>query len=168
MGEDQLNLLPPDLRSMVMSASSAMMNGGVAPQSGMMDIGMMNMNVNMGMGGDMSMMGGMGMGMDIGQQDSMIHGQHDGFPTGMDYNGIQHADVPVQPQPQQMYHQLHSQVDSGPTASLTPTPGPPSGPAASRGLVAGRGNLRGTPVIRGRGNYPRGGRKDSPQNLGPC
>lgn len=128
-----------------------MMNGA-GPQPGMMDMNMMNMNMNMG--GDMSMMGGMGMGMDAGQQDGMIHGQHEGYGMGIDYNAIQHQEAQIQQQ--QMYGQQHPQLEV-PAPSLTPTPIPPAGPAAARGVVPGRGAVRGG-AIRGRGSYPRGGR----------
>lgn len=66
MPEDQLTALPPDVRQMVMTGTTAMMNGG-GPNPGMMGPGVMM---------DMSMMGPMGMGMngDMGMSNAMMQG----------------------------------------------------------------------------------------------
>lgn len=66
MPEDQLTALPPEVRQMVMTGTTAMMNGaaanpGMMAPGVMMDMsGMMGpMGMGMGMGGDMGMGGGM-------------------------------------------------------------------------------------------------------------
>jgi pre-mRNA 3'-end-processing factor FIP1 len=65
MPEDQLSALPPELRTMVMTGATAMMNngaanpnmmGGMNPMLDMSGMGGMNMGpMGMGMNGDMSM-----------------------------------------------------------------------------------------------------------------
>lgn len=64
MPEDQLTALPPEVRQMVMTGTTAMMNGAAANPA------MMNPGVMM----DMSMMGQMGMGMngDMGMGGPMM------------------------------------------------------------------------------------------------
>ena len=66
MPEDQLTALPPEVRQMVMTGTTAMMNGaaanpGMMAPGVMMDMsGMMGpMGMGMGMAGDMGMGGGM-------------------------------------------------------------------------------------------------------------
>lgn len=66
MPEDQLSALPPEVRQMVMTGTTAMMNGG-GPNAGMMGP-MMDMS---GMMGPMGM--GMGMG-DMGMGNPMMQG----------------------------------------------------------------------------------------------
>lgn len=62
MPEDQLTVLPPEVRQMVMTGTTAMMNGAGNPammgQGMMMDMGMMG-PMGMGMNGDMGMNGPM-------------------------------------------------------------------------------------------------------------
>ena len=63
MGEDQVNALPPELRTMVMTGATAMMNGGGANpnmmggMNPMMDMSGMGGMMGMGMNGDMNMGG---------------------------------------------------------------------------------------------------------------
>lgn len=65
MGEDQVNALPPELRTMVMTGATAMMNGGGANpnmmggMNPMMDMSGMGGMMGMGMNGDMNMGGPM-------------------------------------------------------------------------------------------------------------
>lgn len=65
MGEDQVNALPPELRTMVMTGATAMMNGAGANPSmmggmnPMMDMSGMGGMIGMGMNGDMNMGGPM-------------------------------------------------------------------------------------------------------------
>ncbi|KAG6911316.1 hypothetical protein DXG01_002155 [Tephrocybe rancida] len=75
MQEEQLTALPPEVRQMVMTGTTAMMNG--AANSGMMGPGVMM---------DMGMMGPMGMGMDMGMGGGMMQMQPDG--TGQMQQGV--------------------------------------------------------------------------------
>jgi pre-mRNA 3'-end-processing factor FIP1 len=68
MPEDQLSALPPEVRQMVLTGTTAMMNGG-GPNAGMMGPGVM-MDIS-GMMGPMGM--GMGMG-DMGMGNPMMQG----------------------------------------------------------------------------------------------
>ncbi|KZT73303.1 Fip1-domain-containing protein [Daedalea quercina L-15889] len=91
MQEDQLTALPPDLRTMVLAGSTAMMNGGGGGgPGGMMPPGGMNMNGNPMMGQMMNMpmmnpmMQEMGMGMGGMNGDmGMGMGGGPGMPMGM-------------------------------------------------------------------------------------
>ncbi|KAJ6601441.1 hypothetical protein DFH09DRAFT_1127852 [Mycena vulgaris] len=165
MPEDQLTVLPPEVRQMVMTGTTAMMNGAANPammgqgmmmdMSGMMGPMGMNMNGDMGMSGPM-MQGGM-MGMQDGGQGQVGNGtpeQHgamqDGFGgnPGMMGMGMDYA---AQEQNQMAQQQMYPQMEA-------PQPVVPSGPIG-RGAAAvpyrarGLRGARGFPV-RGRG---RGG-----------
>jgi pre-mRNA 3'-end-processing factor FIP1 len=102
MPEDQLTVLPPEVRQMVMTGTTAMMNGagnpGMMGQGMMMDMGMMGpmgmgMNGDMGMGGPMMQVDGRMMGMQDGGHPGQIgngtpeqQGMQDGFGgMGMEY-----------------------------------------------------------------------------------
>lgn len=66
MPEDQLTALPPEVRTMVMTGATTMMNGagpGMMGPGVMMDMSGMMGTMNMGMNGDMSMGGAMMQGM---------------------------------------------------------------------------------------------------------
>lgn len=90
MPEDQVTALPPEVRQMVMTGTTAMMNGANNPNPGMMAPGhgvMMDMSGMMPMGmpmnGDMGNMGNMNMGgpmmggmMQDGPQGQMGQGAH--------------------------------------------------------------------------------------------
>ena len=78
MPEDQLTALPPEVRTMVMTGTTAMMNqtanGGMMGPGVMMDMsGMMGMGMGMGLGGDMGMGGAM-MQMQDGQAGVVTNG----------------------------------------------------------------------------------------------
>jgi len=78
MPEDQLTALPPEVRTMVMTGTTAMMNqtanGAMMGPGVMMDMsGMMGMGMGMGMGGDMGMGGAM-MQMPDGQGGVVTNG----------------------------------------------------------------------------------------------
>ncbi|KAJ7024377.1 hypothetical protein C8F04DRAFT_1223466 [Mycena alexandri] len=78
MAEDQLTVLPPEVRQMVMTGTTAMMNGAANPammgQGMMMDMGMMG-PMGMGMNGDMGMNPQM---MQMGMQEGGGHGPGQG------------------------------------------------------------------------------------------
>ncbi|KAJ7150364.1 hypothetical protein C8R46DRAFT_502462 [Mycena filopes] len=169
MAEDQLTVLPPEVRQMVMTGTTAMMNGPANPammgQGMMMPMGMMDMG--MGMNGDMSMMqmGGMqdGGGQVVGgggngtpEQGMMQDGSGGGFVgnpgmmnMGMEYSAQEQNQMAQQ---QQMYPQMDAQqgnvAPSGPTGRGGGAGG--AVPYRGRGLRGARGFAsRG----RGRGGY---------------
>jgi pre-mRNA 3'-end-processing factor FIP1 len=75
MQEDQLTVLPPEVRQMVMTGTTAMMNN--AGNAGMMGPGVMMDMSNMNMMGSMANGMGMGMGMggDMGMGNPMMQMQ---------------------------------------------------------------------------------------------
>ncbi|KAF8079113.1 hypothetical protein FPV67DRAFT_1604394 [Lyophyllum atratum] len=180
MQEDQLTALPPEVRQMVMTGTTAMMNGGANP--GMMGGGvMMDMSgmmgpMGMGMGGDMGMgMGGPMMQMqDGGQMQQGGVGVNSGTPeqvggnVGMmqdGFNGQAQGDMMNlgmgneygMQQQNAMGQQMYPGME-GPQQVATPVPGPGRGaaPAAYRGRGAGMNRGRGFPG-RGRGRGGFGG-----------
>ncbi|TFY56003.1 hypothetical protein EVJ58_g7899 [Rhodofomes roseus] len=107
MPEDQLTALPPEIRSMVIAGSTAMMNSGGGGPGGMMPPGGMNMNGNPMMGQMMNMpmmnpmmqdmgmgMGEMGMGMGGGPGMQMGMGGPGGGP-GMQMGMMQGEGAPA-------------------------------------------------------------------------
>lgn len=99
MPEDQLTQLPPEIRTMVMAGSTAMMaNGGggqmMPGMNGMMGPGDMSMQGMMGpmmvgMGGDMGMVDGSGQVQNPQQEQGMGEGYPQGGPPGgMNMNGM--------------------------------------------------------------------------------
>ncbi|KAF9469609.1 hypothetical protein BDZ94DRAFT_1206249 [Collybia nuda] len=178
MPEDQLSALPPEVRQMVMTGTTAMMNGG-GPNAGMMPMmdmsGMMGpMGMGMGMG-DMGMgnpmmqagmmqdasqvqQGGVGVGVgsgtpeQVGGNVAMMQDGFNGQPGGGMMNmGMAGGDYGMQDQNamgQQMYPTMEPQPPVAPAASTIRG----AAPAAYRGRVQG-GRGRGFPG-RGRG---RGG-----------
>lgn len=98
MQEDQLNALPPEVRTMVMTGATAMMNNG-GPNPGMMPMmdmtmmgpmGMgMGMNSDMGMGGQMMPVDGRAMMQDNQVQQSGVGmSMGNGTPEQQVGNGI--------------------------------------------------------------------------------
>ncbi|KAJ7269346.1 hypothetical protein B0H12DRAFT_1095290 [Mycena haematopus] len=165
MPEDQLTALPPEVRQMVMTGTTAMMNTAANPammgQGMMMDMSMMG-PMGMGMNGDMSMMqvdgrGMMGMQPDGGQGQigngagNGVADNQEGFVgnPGMMGMGIEYG---VQDQQQQ---QMYPQMEA-------PQPSPAAGLGRGTGAVPYRGRgLRGTRGFTGRGRG-RGYGSDAP------
>ncbi|KAI0050619.1 hypothetical protein FA95DRAFT_1581138 [Auriscalpium vulgare] len=182
MPEEQLAQLPPEIRTMVMVGTNAVLNNSGAGQM----MGAPGMNVNAMMGPDVGnmnmqqmmnpMMVGMGgdMGMDgapqAPQPDQMQGMQDGGFqqgypqgppqgPMGMPQEYMQAVKLIGRQDPamqQQMYQQME--------APVAPTP---VVPAANRGAVPFRGNrgmrgVRGAYAGRGRGGIPTAPRPASP------
>ncbi|KAG6813236.1 hypothetical protein H0H92_012873 [Tricholoma furcatifolium] len=172
MQEEQLTVLPPEVRQMVMTGTSAMMNG--AANTGMMGPGVMM---------DMSGMMPMGMGMEMGMGGGMMQMQPDGgaamqqgVANGTTEQGAQGAvgvgmmqDGAFSGQQQgdmmamgmgnefgmqaQMGQQMGQQMYQGMDGPQQPVPAPMAGgrgaaPAAYRGRAQG--------MVRGRGFAPRG------------
>ncbi|KAF7302654.1 Fip1 domain-containing protein [Mycena chlorophos] len=149
--EEQLTVLPPEARTMVMTGTQAMMNGamnggGVAPMMGMMDMGgMMPMGMPVG---DMSMMGmqdaGVAQQVAQEQQESMMMGM------GMEQ---QYAQEPPQSQSQsQSQSQQMYPMDPPPQGNI------PTGPGGmGRGAPPYRGT-RGLRGVRGAGGFVGRGR----------
>ncbi|KAF7337574.1 hypothetical protein MSAN_02230700 [Mycena sanguinolenta] len=171
MPEDQLTALPPEVRQMVMTGTTAMMNTAANPammgQGMMMDMSNMSMMgpMAMGMNGEMAMNGGM---MPMGMQGDGAQGQigngagsgvaeggamQEGFVgnAGMMGMGMEYG-VAEQQQQQQMYPQMEA-------------PQPTSATGLGRGgagVVPYRGRgLRGTRGFVGRGRG-RGYGSDAP------
>ncbi|KAJ7116832.1 hypothetical protein C8R43DRAFT_112628 [Mycena crocata] len=179
MPEDQLTVLPPEVRQMVMTGTTAMMNGAANPammgqgmmmdMSGMMGPMGMGMNGDMGMNGQMMQVDGRGMmGMQDGGQGQVGNGgngtpeqqgmMQEGFVgnpgmmgMGMEYGGQEQNQMAQQ---QQMYPQMEA-----------PQPAPPTGPISGRGAAPvpyrGRG-LRGARGFPGRGRGRGGYGGDAP------
>ncbi|KAJ7750208.1 hypothetical protein B0H16DRAFT_1549850 [Mycena metata] len=174
MPEDQLTVLPPEVRQMVMTGTTAMMNGAANPalmgQGMMMDMGMMG-PMGMGMNGDMGMTPQM---MQMGMQEGGGHGQgqgqvgpggngngaaeqggmmqdgNGGFVgnPGMMGMGMEYAQEQNQMAQQQMYPQMEAPQASAPSGPAGRGAGPV--PYRGRGLRGARGFPgRG----RGRGGY---------------
>ncbi|KAJ7492249.1 hypothetical protein FB451DRAFT_1388665 [Mycena latifolia] len=167
MPEDQLTALPPEVRQMVMTGTTAMMNGAANPammgQGMMMDMSGMMGPMGMGMNGDMGMNGPMmqvdGRGM-MGMQDGSQVGngtpeQHGAMQDGFGGNpammgmGMEYA---AQEQNQMAQQQMYPQMEA-------PQPTPPTGPVG-RGAAPvpyrarGLRGVRGFPGRgRGRGGY---------------
>ncbi|KAJ7109826.1 hypothetical protein C8R44DRAFT_800649 [Mycena epipterygia] len=174
MPEDQLTVLPPEVRQMVMTGTTAMMNGAGNPammgQGMMMDMGMMGpmgmgMNGDMGMNGPMMQVDGRGMmAMQDGSQGQVGNGgngtpeQHGG--AGMMQEGFvgnpammgMGMEYSAQEQNQMAQQQMYPQMEA-------PQASPPTGPIGRGGAAAvpyrGRG-LRGARGFPGRGRG-RGG-----------
>ncbi|KAJ6623049.1 hypothetical protein B0H10DRAFT_2431462 [Mycena sp. CBHHK59/15] len=176
MPEDQLTVLPPEVRQMVMTGTNAMLNGAANPgmmgQGVMMDMSGMMGPMGMGMNGDMSMNGPMMQGGMMTMQDGSQgqvgnggtgtpeqHGQaammqegYGGGPAMMNM-GMEYG---MQDQNQMAQQQLYPQMEA-------PQPPPPTGPLGRGGAAVpyrGRG-LRGARGFagrgRGRGGYPGDG-----------
>ncbi|KAJ7103162.1 hypothetical protein B0H15DRAFT_196969 [Mycena belliarum] len=160
MPEEQLTVLPPEVRQMVMTGTTAMMNGAANPammgqgmmmdMSGMMGPMGMGMNGDMGMNGPMMQVDGRGMmgmqdGSQVGNGTPEQHGaMQDGFGgnqsmmgMGMEYAG----------QNQMVQQQMYPQMEA-------PQPTPPSGPVG-RGAAAVPYRARG---LRGARGFPGRGR----------
>ncbi|KAG6851399.1 hypothetical protein H0H93_005797 [Arthromyces matolae] len=179
MQEEQLTALPPEVRQMVMTGASAMMNG--AANTGMMAPGvMMDMSGMMPMGMDMGM--GMGGGMMQMQPDGtaqMPQGVANGTPEQAAQGNVgmmQDAAFPGQQagdmmaigmgneyalqQQAQMGQPMYQAMD-GPQPVVAPSPVPAGRGAApapyrgrAQGMIRGRGFIgRG----RGRGGFGDGG-----------
>ncbi|KAJ7755015.1 hypothetical protein DFH07DRAFT_903975 [Mycena maculata] len=158
MAEDQLTALPPEVRQMVMTGTTAMMNGAGNPAmmnpGMMMDMSGMMGPMGMGMNGDMGMNGGMmQMGMQDGgqavgnggtgtpEQQGMMQEGFVGNPAmmgmGMEYS--------AQEQNQMAQQQMYPQMDA-------PQASPPTGPIGRGAAVPYRGRaLRGVRGFPGRG-----------------
>ncbi|KAJ7204427.1 hypothetical protein GGX14DRAFT_551716 [Mycena pura] len=175
MPEDQLTALPPEVRTMVMTGTTAMMNGAgnaMMGQGMMMDMGGMMGPMGMGMNGDMGMNAPM---MPMGMQDGVGAGtpqgpgaggagtpeqaggmmQEGGFVggTGMMGMGMEFPQEQNQMAPQQ---QMYPQMDA-------PGPGPqavPGPPAAHMGRGGGAGAMpyRGGRGLRGARGFAGRGR----------
>ncbi|KAJ7292941.1 hypothetical protein C8J57DRAFT_1267624 [Mycena rebaudengoi] len=162
--EDQLTALPPEVRQMVMTGTTAMMNTAANP--GMMGPGvMMDMSgmmgpMGMGMNGDMGMNGAMMQGMmqDGGQgqvgngatgtpeQGGMMQEGAFNNGAGMMGMGMEYMQEQNQMAQQQMYN---PQMEA-------PQPVPPTGPLGRGAPASFRGRAmrsRGFPRGRGRGGY---------------
>ncbi|CAK5264475.1 unnamed protein product [Mycena citricolor] len=167
MEEDQMTVLPPEVRQMVMTGTSAMMNGAAGGMGMMMDMGgMMPMGMDMGMSGMMGMpdvaQGGVA---PVGGQGEM----QDGFNAGMMGMGMEYpqGQVPETPQTQMSQQPMYPQQTEG---QDTPPPGP-------TGSAVVRGGSGGAPAYRGRGargsrGFPargrgRGGYEGSPAPARP-
>ncbi|KIL71413.1 hypothetical protein M378DRAFT_93920 [Amanita muscaria Koide BX008] len=181
MPEDQLSNLPPEVRQMVMTGMTALMNAG-GPGPGMMGPGMMMdmsnmlgpMGMGMGMNGDMTMGNAMmqmqesaqqGVNVGVGatstpeQVGSAVGMMQDGFSGAPGPNGMMNmgmgGEFAMQDQ-NAMNQQMYQNIDNSANVA-TPTPGP--GPAIRGGTpvapVSYRG--RGAPTMpRGRGFPVRG------------
>ncbi|KAJ7017965.1 hypothetical protein C8F04DRAFT_1214824 [Mycena alexandri] len=172
MAEDQLTVLPPEVRQMVMTGTTAMMNGAANPammgQGMMMDMGMMG-PMGMGMNGDMGMNPQM---MQMGMQEGGGHGPGQGqggmmqdgsggfvgnpgmMGMGMEY-GAQEQNQMAQ---QQMYPQMEAPQASAPSG--------PAGRGAGPVPYRGRG-LRGARGFPGRGRGRGGTPTPRPPHLAP-
>ncbi|KZP28918.1 Fip1-domain-containing protein [Athelia psychrophila] len=177
MPEDQMSALPPELRTMVMTGATAMMNGGgpnpnmMAGMNPMMDMsGMGGMNMGqmgMGMNGDMQMQmqqGGPmmpeGQGQGPSEQGQMA--MPDGYAQGPNGQGMMGMNMggeyAMQQDPNQMGQQMYP---GGMEGSGTPVSGAGRGatPVPFRG---GRGAMpRGRGAVRGRGRGAYAGGADS-------
>ncbi|KAG6855858.1 hypothetical protein H0H87_009975 [Tephrocybe sp. NHM501043] len=172
MQEEQLTALPPEVRQMVMTGTTAMMNG--AANSGMMGpgvmmdmsgmMGPMGMGIDMGMGGGMMQMqpdgsGQMQQGVGSGtpeqsgqgnigmMQDGAFNGQQQG-----DMMGIGMGDEYGMQQPTQMGQPMYQGMD-GPQPVAAPVPVPGGGRGAAPVAYRGRGAQG---MVRGRGFPGRG------------
>ncbi|GLB43517.1 putative fip1 motif containing protein [Lyophyllum shimeji] len=174
MPDDQLTQLPPEVRQMVMTGTTAMMNGaGNAGMMGggvMMDMaGMMGpMGMGMGMGGDMGMSGAMmqmqdgaqmqqgGVGVNAGTPEQVggnvgmmqdgFNGQAQGEMMNMGMGG-EYGMQQQNAMGQQMYQGME-----GPQQVSTPVP---AGPGRGAAPVPYRGRGQGM-MPRGRGFVGRG------------
>ncbi|KAJ7665411.1 hypothetical protein DFH06DRAFT_1187280 [Mycena polygramma] len=161
MPEDQLTALPPEVRQMVMTGTTAMMNGAGNPammgQGMMMDMSGMMGPMGMGMNGDMGMMQPGMMGMQDGGQ-GQVGNSANGTPEqgggmmqegfggnpGMMGMGMEYG---AQEQNQMAQQQMYPQMEA-------PQPVPPSGPVG-RGAGAVPYRARG---LRGARGFPGRGR----------
>ncbi|KAK7063894.1 hypothetical protein R3P38DRAFT_3382625 [Favolaschia claudopus] len=176
MPEDQLTALPPEVRQMVMTGTTAMMNGAGNPammgqgmmmdMSGMMGPMGMGMNGDMGMSGPMMQMGGMQDGggqAQVGVGVGVANGGGNGTPenggggmmqegfvgnAGMMGMGMEYSS---QEQSQMGQQQMYSQMEGQSGAPSGPVGrGAGAVPYRARGLRGARGfSGRG----RGRGGY---------------
>ncbi|KAJ6523545.1 hypothetical protein B0H19DRAFT_1201274 [Mycena capillaripes] len=173
MPEDQLTVLPPEVRQMVMTGTTAMMNGAANPammgQGMMMDMSMMGpmgmgMNGDMGMNGPMMQVDGRGMmGMQDGGQGQVGNGgngtpeqggmMQEGFVgnPGMMGMGMEYG---AQEQNQMAQQQMYPQMEA-PQATA------PSGPIG-RGAGAVPYRARGLRGVRGFTGRGRGRGYDAP------
>ncbi|KAF8215774.1 hypothetical protein K438DRAFT_1901616 [Mycena galopus ATCC 62051] len=168
MPEDQLTALPPEVRQMVMTGTTAMMNTAANPammgQGMMMDMGMMGpMGMGHGMNGDMGMMqmgmqqhpqdggqipsgpGGGGNGAGEGGGGGGGGMMQEGFVGNQGMMGMGMNEFQEQQQ-QQMYPQMEAPQ---PTPATGLGRGAGAVPYRGRGLRGARGFVRG----RGRGGY---------------
>ncbi|KAG5643538.1 hypothetical protein DXG03_000679 [Asterophora parasitica] len=182
MQEDQLTALPPEVRQMVMTGTTAMMNGagnaGMMGPGVMMDMGMMGpmgMGMDMGMGGPMMQMqqdgggmqqGGVGVGVgnngtpeqSVGVQGGVGMMQQDGFVGGQGQGDMMNMGMGGEygmqnPMGQQMYQAMDSPQQQQVAAPTPVQGGRGAAPAAYRGRGQGLNRGRGF-AARGRG---RGG-----------
>ncbi|ETW86791.1 hypothetical protein HETIRDRAFT_456671 [Heterobasidion irregulare TC 32-1] len=166
MPEDQLTQLPPEIRTMVMAGSTAMMaNGGggqmMPGMNGMMGPGDMSMQGMMGpmmvgMGGDMGMVDGSGQVQNPQQEQVMGEGYPQGGPPGgMNMNGMGMGPEYGMQDPNAMQAQMYPNMEA---------------PAAPPPVPVGSGPRGGTPnQFRGRGINPgpRGRVGYAPRGRGP-
>ncbi|EDR15306.1 uncharacterized protein LACBIDRAFT_301408 [Laccaria bicolor S238N-H82] len=173
MPEDQLTALPPEVRTMVMTGATTMMNGagpGMMGPGVMMDMSGMMGPMSMGMNGDMSMGGAMMQGMmqdgGQGQQQGVgiIQGSgtpeqgagavsmmQDGFNAGAAVGGMMNMGIGGEYGMQEqntMVQELYPNMQGSQT--VTPAPG------AGRGAAQIPFRGRGAPGLRGRGFPGRG------------